>query len=363
MPTITLTLPHHRYDIHVEPGALAKLGDWLRPLASNGKAGLVVDAGAATHGDKAQESLATAGYGVTRMAYTASEENKNLSAVECLLDDMLEARFERGTPIVSVGGGITGDVAGFAAACCLRGVPFVQCPTTLLAMVDASVGGKTGVNAAQGKNLIGAFHQPVLVVCDISALDTLPDRELRCGLAESVKHGVIRKPALFAWMEAHAQQILHRDHAILMELVARNVAIKAQVVEADEKEAGERAHLNFGHTFAHAIENVAGYTTDFKHGEAVSLGMVAATRLAVDAHRCDAALLARLEKLLVALGLPVRWPEGKALPTEKLMAAMGSDKKVKDGKVRLILPDAMGKVEIVKDTPRANVEKAWDALV
>ncbi len=363
MPTITLTLPHHRYDILVEPGALSKLGEHLRPLASNHKAGLVVDDSVAAHGDLAQASLAQAGYGVTRSAYQASEENKNLSAVECILDDMLEARFERGSPLVSVGGGITGDVAGFAAAACLRGVPFVQCPTTLLAMVDASVGGKTGVNASQGKNLIGAFHQPVLVVCDISTLDTLPDRELRCGLAESVKHGVIRKPALFAWMEAHARQILHRDHTLLTELVARNVAIKAHVVEADEKEAGERAHLNFGHTFAHAIENVAGYTTDFKHGEAVALGMVAATRLAVDAGRCEAPLLARLEKLLVALELPVRWPAGKALPTEKLMAAMGSDKKVKDGQVRLILPDGMGRVSIVKDTPRAAVEQAWGALV
>ena len=362
MPTITLALPHHRYDILVEPGGLNKLGGLLRPLAPNHKAGLVVDSGAAAHGGTALASLTGAGYGVTCSAYQASEGNKNLQAVGCILNDLLEARFERGTPVVSVGGGITGDVVGFAAAACLRGVPFVQCPTTLLAMVDASVGGKTGVNAVQGKNLIGAFHQPVLVICDISALDTLPDRELRCGLAECVKHGVIRKPDLFAWMEAHARQILDRDHAMLTELVARNVAIKAHVVEADEKETGERAHLNFGHTFAHAIENVAGYTADFKHGEAVALGMVAATRLAVDAGRCEAALLARLEKLLAALELPVRWPAGKALPTDKLMAAMGSDKKVKDGHVRLILPDGMGKVSIVKDAPRAAVEAAWGAL-
>jgi 3-dehydroquinate synthase len=363
MPTITLSLPHHRYDILVEPGALNKLGGHLRHLAPNHKAGLVVDTGAAAHGDGAQASLAAAGYGVTRSAYAASEENKNLTAVGRILNDMLEARCERGTPVVSVGGGITGDVAGFAAAACLRGVPFVQCPTTLLAMVDASVGGKTGVNAAQGKNLIGAFHQPVLVVCDIATLDTLPGRELRCGLAECVKHGIIRDPSLFAWMETRAAAILGRDHGLLAELVARNVAIKARVVEADEKETGERAHLNFGHTFAHAIENVAGYTTDFKHGEAVALGMVAATRLSVDAGRCEPALLDRLEKLLAALELPVRWPAGKALPTDTLMAAMGSDKKVKDGQVRLILPDGMGKVSIVKDTPRAAVEAAWGALV
>lgn len=362
MPTITLSLPHHRYDILVEAGALAQLGPRLRALAPNAKAGLVVDAGAVGHGETARASLAGAGYQVAQAAYASSEENKNLAAVGAILDPILEARCERGSPIVSVGGGITGDVVGFAAAACLRGVPFVQCPTTLLSMVDASVGGKTGVNAKQGKNLIGAFHQPVLVICDIKALATLPDRELRCGLAECVKHGVIRDPALFAWMETNAKALLGRDQAALTELVARNVAIKARVVEADEKETGERAHLNFGHTFAHAIENVAGYTTDIKHGEAVALGMVCATRLAVDAGRCEAQLLARLEKLLTALELPTRWPGGRAMDAAKLMASMGSDKKVQDGLIRLILPEAMGKVAIVKDAPRDAVAKAWLAL-
>ena len=196
------------------------------------------------------------------------EASKNLDSVRALYDVLLERRLERGSPVIALGGGVTGDMVGFVAATYLRGVPFVQCPTTLLAMVDSSVGGKVGVNVPQGKNLIGAFHQPVAVIADTLALRTLPARELRCGLAECIKHAVIRDPKLFAWTRANMPSLLALDADALAELVARNVAIKAAVVTEDEKETGVRAHLNFGHTFAHAIEAVTGYGV-ILHGEAV----------------------------------------------------------------------------------------------
>jgi 3-dehydroquinate synthase len=226
-------------------------------------------------------------------------------------------------------------------------------------MVDASVGGKVGVNLLQGKNLVGAFHQPALVVIDTDTLSTLPARELRCGLAECVKHAIIRDPRKFDWLEQSLDAILRLDPDALVELVTRNVQIKANVVMADEKETGERAHLNFGHTFAHAIEATAGYG-HYHHGEAVALGMVAATRLAADAGRCPRELLDRTVALLDRIGLPTR--AGDLAPTDQLMDAMTLDKKVAGGKIRLVLPDRLGAVSIVNDTPAEAIRRAWDSL-
>jgi len=249
-------------------------------------------------------------------------------------------------------------MAGFVAASYLRGVPFVQCPTTLLAMVDASVGGKVGVNVPQGKNLIGAFHQPVAVVIDPLTLQTLPPREVRCGMAECVKHGVIHDGELFDWIAHNLAKIQSLDPTTLTELIARNVAIKAAVVMEDEKESGVRAHLNFGHTFAHAIEATVGYG-EIEHGEAVSLGMVAATKLAIDQGRCEADLLPRLGELLERIGLPTA---AKLPDIEILMNAMRLDKKVADAKLRLVLPSRMGSVDVVSDTPDDAVIAAWQAI-
>jgi len=226
-------------------------------------------------------------------------------------------------------------------------------------MVDASVGGKVGVNMPQGKNLIGAFHQPVLVVIDTDTLKTLPKRDFICGLAECIKHGVIRDPELFNWIDQNAEAIFGLDSSALVELVERNVRIKAAVVMEDEKEAGVRAHLNFGHTFAHAIEAGTEYGR-YLHGEAVSLGMVAAARLAAETGRCDAAVAEKLTTLLNKVGLPTTANDLPA--TAKLMDIMRSDKKVADGKVRLVLPDKLGAVSIVKDTPDGQVAAAWDSL-
>jgi 3-dehydroquinate synthase len=283
------------------------------------------------------------------------ERHKQLSTVARIYDALVRADADRASTLVTFGGGVIGDMAGFAAATYLRGMPFVQCPTTLLAMVDSSVGGKTGFNVAEGKNLIGAFHQPVLVVIDPDVLRSLPDRELRCGLAECVKHAVIRDGSLLDWIGDHADAIRAHDPASLAELIRRNVEIKARVVMADERESGERAHLNFGHTFAHAIEATAGYG-EIQHGEAVALGMLAATRTAVELGLCDAKLLERLTAVLADLGLAtdVRLADEAALEQ-----AMRHDKKVIGDRLRLILPDRSGGVVIRDDVPGDAVRAGW----
>ena len=257
MPTVKLDIPgkNHGYEVVIEPGAIDTLGERLAAVAPHARAGAVLDANIEqSHGRVALRALKRGGYDVTVGVMPATEKLKSLKTVQELLGVMLDAKLERKSPVVAVGGGIVGDTAGYVAASYLRGVPFVQVPTTLLAMVDASVGGKVGVNVPQGKNLVGAFHQPVLVCIDTDTLKTLPDRDLRCGLAECVKHGVIRDPGLFAWIEDNVDRVLDLQSDALVELVKRNVEIKAAVVAEDEKEQGVRAHLNFGHTFAHAIE-------------------------------------------------------------------------------------------------------------
>jgi 3-dehydroquinate synthase len=360
MATVDLILPHHRYTIHVGPGLLASLGSLVRDAAPHDRATLIIDDKITdTHGQAAEASLRSADYTPLVTTMTCGEDHKNLSTVQALYHKLLDERLERKSPVVALGGGIVGDTGGFVAASYLRGVPFVQCPTTLLAMVDASVGGKVGVNMPQGKNLIGAFHQPELVVIDTDTLKTLPKRDFICGLAECVKHGMIRDPELFDWIDANIQSILDQDSETLVELVERNVRIKAAVVMEDEKEAGVRAHLNFGHTFAHAIEAGTEYGR-YLHGEAVSLGMIAAARLAAACGRCESSVVDRLVALLEKTGLPTSTSD---LPTnDKLMSIMGSDKKVADGQVRLVLPDKLGAVSIVSDTPDDAVAAAWDSL-
>lgn len=393
MPTVPLNIPgkDHGYEIVIAPGALDALGEQLANAAPHAKAAVIVDAQIeSSHGRVALRSLKKAGYDVTVGVMPASEKLKSLKTVQDLLNVLLDAKLERKSPVIAIGGGIVGDTTGYVAASYLRGVPFVQVPTTLLSMVDASVGGKVGVNVPQGKNLVGAFHQPSLVLIDTDTLKTLPDRDLRCGLAECVKHGVIRDPDLFAWIESNVDRVLDLESDALVELVTRNVKIKAAVVAEDEKEQGVRAHLNFGHTFAHAIEaspaveavsaepkrrkwappprfetpkpkpEAHAYAGPYAHGEAVALGMVAATSLAVATKRCEDSLLDRLVALLDRIGLPTS--SDQLADTELLMGIMQADKKVKDGKVRLVLPDRLGAVSIVDDTPPQAIADAWEAL-
>jgi 3-dehydroquinate synthase len=361
MAQIQLNLPHHQYTIRIEPGLLASLGEQVRAVAPHERAALLADGNVfyEPFGENATASLQKADYNVVTNTIDPGEEHKTLDTVRILYDLLVEARLERKSPIIALGGGVTGDMVGFVAASYLRGVPFVQCPTTLLAMVDASVGGKVGVNLPQGKNLVGAFYQPRLVVIDTDTLGTLPARELQCGLAECVKHAMIRDPQLFDWLEEQLDAILALDAPTLVELVRRNVAIKADVVMTDEKEAGVRAHLNFGHTFGHAIESQSGYG-HYHHGEGVSLGMAAATRLAVDREMVGADVLDRLIGLLNRIGLPTRAAD--LPPTERLIEAMQLDKKVSDSRIRLILPEALGRVTILDDINHDAIAAAWDSL-
>ncbi len=362
MATVPITLPHHRYEIRIQPGLLGSVGKLVRQVAPHDRAALIQDAVVADlHGPAVSCSLRDAGFDLLEAKLEAGEQQKNLDTARSLYDLMLNGRMERLSPLVALGGGVVGDTAGFVAATFLRGVPFVQCPTTLLAMVDASVGGKVGVNVPQGKNLVGAFHQPCLVAIDTDTLKTLPARELRCGLAECVKHALIRDESLFDWIDQNLSAILGLNSDALVELVERNVHIKAAVVMADEKESGQRAHLNFGHTFAHAIEATQSYDSGgHHHGEAVALGMVAATGLAVSLGRCPGDVLDRLTALLGRIGLPVA-DKGLAAP-QRLLAAMRHDKKVQDGRIRLVLPDRIGSVGIVSDVVADQIERAWGEL-
>jgi 3-dehydroquinate synthase len=359
MPAVPVTLPQHRYDVVIEPGALDALGDKTRAVAPAAAALLVFDRVLeATQLPRARASLEAAGYTTVCVPFAGGEESKTLATVHGLYDVLLAHRFERRSPVIALGGGVVGDTVGFAAATYLRGVPFVQCPTTLLAMVDSSVGGKTGVNVPQGKNLIGAFHQPVSVIADPLVLRSLPARELRCGLAECIKHAVIRDAALFAWTRSHMSELLALDPAALAQLIARNVAIKAAVVMEDEKETGVRAHLNLGHTFGHAIEASVGYGR-ILHGEAVALGMLAAATLAAELGLAARELRGEVEDVVARAGLPRR----AELPDESRLAqAMALDKKVAAGKIRFILPERVGSVVIRDGVSPAAIAAAWASI-
>jgi 3-dehydroquinate synthase len=286
------------------------------------------------------------------LALPAGEAHKNLAAISRVLDALAGLGANRDACVVALGGGVVGDVAGFAAACWMRGIDFVQVPTTLLAMVDASVGGKTGVDHAAGKNLIGAFHQPRAVVSDLDTLATLPDRELRAGLAEVVKTACIGDAGFFAWLESHTAALLARDSGAMAHAIATCCRFKAAVVERDERETGERALLNFGHTFGHAIEAEAGYGT-MLHGEAVAIGMVLAAALSARLGMSDAADSERLRKLLDQCGLAARLPPG--LQPGALVARMRLDKKTRAGTLRLILWRGIGRTEITAGVPEADV--------
>ncbi|MEX2218779.1 MAG: 3-dehydroquinate synthase family protein [Phycisphaerales bacterium] len=364
------------YDVQIGPGLLAGLGDRVR-AATGAPAGarvmLACDRGLpGPTVAAAGASLRAAGFDAATHPLTAAETDKTLAQAGTLLAAMAARRHERGDPLVALGGGLVGDLAGFAAAVYRRGVPLIQCPTTLLAMVDASVGGKTAVNLPVGvddlhKNALGAFHQPRAVLIDTDTLGSLPDRFFRAGLAECVKHGMISAdwddPGLLGWMAAHADAILTRDPAALTALIARNVRIKAAVVEQDEREehdSGGRALLNLGHTFAHAIETLPGLSPDgnpahapLQHGEAVALGLVAATTTAEAAGLAARGLAPATSALLASLGLPTT-VTGMP-PDEALLERMAHDKKVRGGKLRLILPSGPGRAAVITDPPRPAV--------
>jgi 3-dehydroquinate synthase len=286
-----------------------------------------------------------AGKRVQAFALPDGEAHKTLGNVSRIFDALVEARFNRDACIAALGGGVVGDMAGFAAACYQRGVDFVQLPTTLLSQVDASVGGKTGVNHPAGKNLIGAFHQPVAVIADTSTLATLPPREFRSGLAEVVKHALVADAGFLDWLDGHLDALLAQDPAALVHAVRRSCEIKAQIVAADEREHGRRAELNLGHTFGHAIETATGYG-DWLHGEAISVGMVLAAKLSQRQGWLEAADVGRVRDVLRRAGLPVTAP---GIGAARALSLMGMDKKVLGGRIRLVLLRRLGSAAVTAD--------------
>jgi 3-dehydroquinate synthase len=359
METIRVNLGPRSYDIAVTSDADGLVPFIQRCHRKLSGVFLVADENTLLHASKINDSLQEAGIKVVSTTLPAGEGAKCLDMASRLYDELARWPADRQTLVVAIGGGVVGDLAGFVAATYNRGLPLFMVPTTLLAMVDSSVGGKVGINHPLGKNLIGAFHQPVGVWIDASALDTLPEREYRSGLAEVVKYGVIMDADFFAWQEQNADAILRRDPAAVKHIVARSCRLKADVVEQDEREeTGLRMILNFGHTFAHAFEAVGGYGT-WLHGEAVSAGMICASRLAETLGLVGGEVTERQRLLLQAFDLPVaaksHWPAAE------LLASMYRDKKTRAGKLRFVLPTRIGAARTVDDVGEALVLDILDA--
>lgn len=351
MATVAVALKDRSYEIRIGSGTLPALGEACRKLDLGPKAAVVTNPTvAAWYLAPVVRSLEKAGLAVSAFEVPDGERYKHLAWVARLYDHLVAERFDRGCFLVALGGGVIGDLAGFAAATYLRGIPFVQVPTTVVAQVDSSVGGKTGVNHPSGKNLIGAFHQPRLVHADLDVLATLPRRELLSGIAEVVKYGVIADAGFFAYLERHVEPILALNGTALARVVKRCCEVKAQVVAEDERETtGRRAILNYGHTVGHALEAVTRYRR-YRHGEAVAIGMVAAARMSVALGRLAADAAAAVERLLIRFGLPTALPA--RVSRDALLAAMGLDKKARAGSIRMILPDRIGHVDLVALSPR-----------
>jgi 3-dehydroquinate synthase len=360
MQSVRVQLGERSYDIAVTSGDVAGLGAFARQRAKGKRAFVVTDEHVITHADKVAAALGNAGFETIIVSLPAGEGQKALATASYLYDQLAEVSADRQTLVVPVGGGVIGDLAGFGAATWNRGLPLLMVPTTLLAMVDSSVGGKVGINHPRGKNLIGAFHQPIGVWIDTSFLSTLPDREYRSGLAEVVKYGVILDTEFFTYLEQHTAAILARDAECIRHIVARSCRLKADVVERDEREeTGLRAVLNYGHTFAHAFETVGGYGA-WLHGEAVAAGMICASRLAERRGLVGADVTERQRRLLQAFALPVapqRWP------VDELLATMRRDKKAVAGQLRFVLPKRLGEVALFDDVPESDVLKVLDMMI
>lgn len=352
--TIQVALGDRAYPIHLGEGVLDLLPEVLASCKVRGAVGLVTDSNVGPlYAGRVRGLIEGAGRRCILHQMPAGEVHKRLEVVEAICGAFLEGGLDRSSTVIALGGGVVGDVAGFAAAAFMRGIPFVQIPTTIVAQVDSSVGGKTGVNHPLGKNTIGAFHQPQAVLIDISLLRSLPDRELRAGLAEAIKHGIIADAALFAHLEVQADAILRKDLAALQVPVQRSCEIKGAIVAEDEFEHGKRANLNYGHTFGHAIESVTHYE-QFLHGEAIALGMCAAGALAQRLGMVDEDFVPRQRKCFEAYGLPVLWPD---LPVAETLHAMKKDKKVRAGAMKFILATGIGNV--VQRTDISEDQARW----
>jgi len=346
---VEVNLGNRSYPILIGENLLAALGTEVRARI-HGERVLVISNPTVRglYGKRAEESLAGAGLTVVWGEMPDGEEYKTLETVSRLYDLAVEAELDRGCAVVGLGGGVVGDTAGFVAATYMRGVPFVQVPTTLLAQVDSSVGGKVGVNHPKGKNMIGAFYQPRLVLADIGTLASLPSGEIRAGLAEVIKYGVIWDAPFFNWLEENVERLLELDPDAITYAVAQACGIKADVVAADETEQGRRQILNYGHTFGHAVEALTGYRR-FRHGEAVAIGMATAARMAERMGILGSGDRQRIEALIVRTGLPVEMP--RDFTAEQYLEAMAHDKKARSGVLTFVLPSAIGKVQLQALSP------------
>jgi 3-dehydroquinate synthase len=352
MKTLHLELGERRYPIYIGSGIIGHADLLKKHIAGRHAAIVTNETVAPLYLAKVRAQLGT--LQPVEVILPDGEQYKTLDVLNRVYDALLAARCDRRTTLVALGGGVIGDMAGFAAASYQRGVPFIQIPTTLLSQVDSSVGGKTGVNHPLGKNMIGAFYQPRAVIIDTDTLTTLPDRELSAGLAETIKYGLIRDPEFFKWLESNLDKLLARDAEALEFAIHRSCRNKAEVVAADERESGVRATLNLGHTFGHAIETGLGYGK-WLHGEAIAVGMVMAADLSRRLGWLPAADVARIEKLIQRARLPVRAPA--SLSPARFLDLMAVDKKVQDGRLRLVLLKRLGEAEVTDEYPRAELEK------
>ena len=357
---VPVNLGPHSYSVVVEPGALATVGERLRALGVGRRAALVTDAAIMRlHGAPVIESLQAAGFAVAVIEVPEGETAKTLAVAEQCWDRLLAAGLDRTSTVLGLGGGAVGDLAGFVAATYMRGVNFVTLPTTVLAQVDASIGGKTAIDHPKAKNLVGAFHQPRLVVVDPAVARTLPLRDFRSGLAEIIKHGIVLERAYFDEVERDAVRLLARELDVLDRIIGGSCRLKASVIERDPEEKSElRYALNYGHTIGHALEAATGYER-WTHGEAVSLGIVAEAQLAARLGLAEAATATRQEKLLAAVGLPVR---ADGLDVEATLSAITRDKKARDGRVPFVLAPTIGEFRVVYDVPPAAVRAAIGEL-
>jgi 3-dehydroquinate synthase len=354
MRIIKVRLGNSGYDVRIGPGVFAQTGRWLKELAFSDKLVIISDpAVKSLYGNALRESLVSEGFNANILEVPEGEEQKSLQTASRLYNELSDFYAERTTPILALGGGVIGDLAGFVAATYLRGMPLVQMPTTLLAQVDSSIGGKVAVNHGRLKNKIGAFYQPSLVVSDIAALRSLSIGEFSNGLAEAIKSAVVRDREFFAYLEEKLERIKVLGHEEVEEVVFRSARIKAEIVEKDEKDSGLRNILNFGHTIGHAIETVSGFQV--RHGEAIAVGMLAAGRISNGMGILDRGELMRLKSLVERAGLPTGMP---GLKIEKIVQTMRHDKKVLQGKTRFVLPRAIGDVFITDEVSPPLIESA-----
>jgi 3-dehydroquinate synthase len=357
MQTLTVGLGERSYPIHIGSGLLGR-AELLQPHLPRKRAAIVTNTTVAPlYLERLQQTLNSLGVSSMPVILPDGEEFKNAETLNLIYDALLTNRCERTTPLIALGGGVIGDMTGYAAATYLRGVPFIQIPTTLLAQVDSSVGGKTGINHPLGKNMIGAFHQPQMVLADTDTLNTLPDEELSAGLAEVIKYGLIRDLPFLEWLEQNMEKLLARDTAALQFAIERSCRNKAEVVAADEREGGERALLNLGHTFGHAIESGMGYG-NWLHGEGVAAGTVMAADLSQRLGWIGAQDVARVRKLFERAKLPAVAPD---LGVEKYLDLMGLDKKVEGGKMRFVLLKEMGRAVVSGDVPDVLLRQTLEA--